>query len=194
MSEEKRFYVYVHRYASGPREGQVFYVGKGTACRYSRPSCRNLHWNRIVSKYGFVPEKVMYFRGEECALSFEVALIRHYGRKNLCNMTDGGEGAANISDDTRKRKSELISGRNHNLLDEEEYCFIHEDGTVFIGIRYDFGRLYGLNNVSVFKLARGVNKKVKGWMMLNFDTYSGGFLPKVPKVKPGNRKYFDWTK
>ena len=49
MSIEKKFYVYVHRYASGPRGGQVFYVGKGDGRRAFVKSGRNIKWSRTVN-------------------------------------------------------------------------------------------------------------------------------------------------
>ena len=93
---EKKFYVYVHRYASGPKQGQVFYVGKGQGRRLTETHCRknNRHWTNTVSKYGFIPEIIMRFEEEFCSLSFERALIAFYGRDNLCNLTDGGEGSS----------------------------------------------------------------------------------------------------
>jgi len=112
---DKKFYVYVHRYASGPKEGQVFYVGKGQGNRQSWVHGRSFHWNNIVNKYGFIPEIVMRFDREECSFSFERALIKFYGRENLCNLTDGGEGVSGrvISDEERKIMSERSTGRKH---------------------------------------------------------------------------------
>ena len=50
------FYVYLHRYASGPKIGEVFYVGKGCGKRASSYCGRNPYWKNIVNKYGFVHE------------------------------------------------------------------------------------------------------------------------------------------
>lgn len=92
MSKEKKYYVYVHKYASGPKDGRVFYVGKGTGRRAWHKSRRNPHWLNIVNKYGFKSEIVLRFDREECAFSFEVVMISFYGMSSLCNMTSGGEG------------------------------------------------------------------------------------------------------
>lgn len=92
MSEEKKFYVYVHKYASGPKEGQVFYVGKGSGNRAWSTHSRNPHWVNVVAKYGFTAAVSLRFTRELCAFSFECALISLYERSNLVNMTDGGDG------------------------------------------------------------------------------------------------------
>jgi hypothetical protein len=58
---DKKYYVYVHRYASGPKEGQVFYVGKGSGDRAFITKRRNPHWTRIFSKYGRTVDVVKSF-------------------------------------------------------------------------------------------------------------------------------------
>ncbi|MCP4485734.1 MAG: hypothetical protein GY820_00115 [Gammaproteobacteria bacterium] len=88
----KKFYVYVHKYASGPKKGQVFYVGKGSGDRWKIVSRRSQYWNNIKRKYGITSEILIHFDSEVCAFSLEVAIISFIGRSNLCNMTDGGEG------------------------------------------------------------------------------------------------------
>ncbi len=112
MSEEKKYYVYVHRYASGPKEGQVFYVGKGSGGRCSDRQGRNIHWKRIVEKYGFSHSIVLLIGNEECAFSFEKAVIGFFGKKNLCNMTDGGDGVLGLrhSRETREKMSKAKKG------------------------------------------------------------------------------------
>lgn len=118
MSEEKKFYVYVHRYASGPKEGQVFYVGKGKGNRVSVSFGRNRHWKSIVDKYGYTFEVVYLFTDEVCAFSFERALIKYYGRESLANLTDGGEGGSNPSDETRA----LMSARKLGVAQSERHA------------------------------------------------------------------------
>ncbi len=110
---DKKFYVYVHKYASGPKEGQVFYVGKGKGKRYTstRSRSHNRHWVNTVNKYGLNPEIVARFNNDVCAFSFEIALIKYYGRENLCNLTDGGEGVRGISEDARDRIREVARNR-----------------------------------------------------------------------------------
>lgn len=97
-----KFYVYVNTRAS---DGSVFYVGKGKGDRAWDTYGRSEWWKRIVAKHGFLYKIVSYFSNETCAFSFESALIGHYGRPNLCNLTDGGDGASGYKHtDEAKRK------------------------------------------------------------------------------------------
>lgn len=133
---EKKYYVYVHKYASGPKVGRVFYVGKGKKSRYNEKHNRSSYWHRVVEKYGFTAHIVIRFLNEACALSFEKALIKHYGRPNLCNLTDGGDGVSGLvfteqhrakisatksgvpgkpmSEENKARVSERMSGKNNH--------------------------------------------------------------------------------
>lgn len=111
--EVKPFYVYIHRRAN---DGRVFYVGKGKGDRIFSKSNRNRYWHNIVNKHGFTTNMVMRFNSEECALSFEVALIKHYGRENLCNLTGGGDGIRDPSQETRKKISLSRIGKKASEL------------------------------------------------------------------------------
>jgi len=99
---EKIHYVYLHRYASGPHEGEVFYVGKGCEYRIKRKQGRNIMWTRIVNKYGFTYEYYAKELTEVCAMSLErivIAKFRSLGC-NLVNLTDGGGGMNGWSPNT----------------------------------------------------------------------------------------------
>lgn len=165
MSQEKPFYVYVHRYASGPKEGQVFYVGKGSGDRVKIKRGRNPHWGNVVKKYGYTYEVLMSFEIEDCAFSIERALILFYGRKNLTNKTDGGEGSSGIefsNEELRKRKGR-ISGIKHPCYDRSKYKFTHETGEHFCGTSYEFHKKYKFTNSEVRKLVRDKFRTYKGW-------------------------------
>lgn len=97
-----RHYVYLHRKAD---DGMVFYVGKGTERprrkepvyeRANDRDSRNQHWHRVVAKHGMAVEIVASFMVDADAQDFERALIADYGRENLVNLTDGGDGCAGI--------------------------------------------------------------------------------------------------
>ena len=118
----KKFYVYVHKYCEGPNAGKVFYVGKGQGDRWTyEGSGRNPRWIRVVKKYNFLPEVVMLFDSEVCALSFERALISFYGRENLVNMTDGGEGVSgyNHTEESKEKMSGPRDNTNQWLRGKE---------------------------------------------------------------------------
>ena len=96
---EREFFTYLHRRSDS---GAVFYVGKGTAKRgrceraYER-SNRSKWWRNVAEKHGVTIEIVARFGNEEEAHSHERSLIAQYGRKNLVNLTDGGEGCCGIN-------------------------------------------------------------------------------------------------
>lgn len=110
MSEDKRFYVYVHRRKT---DGRIFYVGKGQGNRANDRQGRNIWWRRIVAKYDFYAEIVFWTDVEKCAFSVESGLIRYIGRENLCNLSDGGEGPSGMrhTAEWREYMSGKMSGR-----------------------------------------------------------------------------------
>jgi Helix-turn-helix domain of resolvase/NUMOD3 motif len=106
-------YVYAHYTKDN---NQLFYIGVGKGkSRLNSKASRNKHWHNVVNKHGFYYEVV--FESEsflEC-LKKEIELISLYGRRdlgtgNLVNMTDGGQGCFNMSDESRKKISDGIKG------------------------------------------------------------------------------------
>lgn len=105
--------------------GEVFYVGIGkNKERAYRKSDRNRYWKNVVKKHDYIVEIIYNDLTWELACQMERYLISSYGRRdqkkgNLVNLTDGGEGVLNISEETRKIKSEKskgnksFSGRKH---------------------------------------------------------------------------------
>jgi hypothetical protein len=71
---------------------------------------RNCHHKAVVSKLislGLIVDVRIILRDitSEEALSKEIDLIASYGVQNLCNMTFGGDGMSNPTEETRKRIS-----------------------------------------------------------------------------------------
>lgn len=98
---ENIFYVYIHTRLDN---GKVFYVGKGSGYRAFDKSGRNIYWNRVANKAGWVTSIVQDNMKEEDSYLLEMWLIakfRHNGVR-LCNITDGGEGGQGIPSATRK--------------------------------------------------------------------------------------------
>ena len=87
-----RFYTYLHTRLS---DGQVFYVGKGTA-RRAWSTCRSAHWKSVVAKHGLRVDVLSRFDTTSEALLHEVFLISCFRdlRAPLVNKTDGGEGVS----------------------------------------------------------------------------------------------------
>jgi len=103
-----RHYVYLHKKKT---DGAVFYVGKGFGKRAWKKSTRSDWWKRIEAKYGRDVEIYKDDLSENDAFRLEAELIAFYGRENLCNLTDGGEGGINPSDETRRKMSIARIGR-----------------------------------------------------------------------------------
>jgi hypothetical protein len=103
----KRHYVYVHRKIT---DGAIFYVGKGSRPdRMLDQTSRSRYWHNVVKKHGFSAEGVARFETDDLSQQLERDLIAWYGRANLANLTDGGDGCAGISPSkaARSKLSEL---------------------------------------------------------------------------------------
>lgn len=107
------FYVYEH---IRPDINQVFYVGKGSGYRAGTTQHRNPYWQRIVAKAGgFNVRKIVESIDEELAFLVEqerIDQLKRLGVK-LTNLTDGGEGTSNPSEETRRKMSECRKGEKN---------------------------------------------------------------------------------
>ena len=101
----KSYYVYIHRRATN---GKVFYVGKGCDNRAYTKHGRNRRWNNIVNKHGFTVEIVQDGMQSWWALEMEMELIALYDRKNLANLTDGGDGNTGLDAESKKLLSSSL--------------------------------------------------------------------------------------
>lgn len=112
---EKKFYVYAHRRLS---DGSIFYIGKGHGKRAWVKSTRGIWWKRVEAKHGRSVHILARELPEICAFSLERSLISFYGRANLVNATDGGEGAtgAKRSDEWKREMSRRMSGENNPMF------------------------------------------------------------------------------
>jgi len=115
----QQFYTYVHCRPNG----EPFYVGKGYGHRAFKllGSERNIYHKRVVAKYGRgnIAIYVYTCESEQLALDFEVELIAYFRSQGikLCNMTDGGEGLSNPSQEVRK----ALSKATKLMWQDEEY-------------------------------------------------------------------------
>lgn len=127
---ERRYYVYEHREAD---TGRTFYVGKGFGNRAWRMDSRNNHWNNVRNKHGLSVHLVYEGLSERQAFYIESEIISAYGRENLCNLTDGGEGISNPSIETRRKLSESHKGikksheerlaMSHRMMGEKNHWY-----------------------------------------------------------------------
>jgi hypothetical protein len=116
---------YVYRHIRKDKD-QVFYIGIGTddKGKYTRAYSknRNRYWKRIVDKTNYEVEILFDDITKEEALSKEVEFIQIYGRGDLglgtlCNLTDGGEGVVNMSEEGKERLREM---RRNTIMPQEQ--------------------------------------------------------------------------
>lgn len=121
------YYVYVHRRLS---DNKIFYVGKGKNKRAFEKSYRNPKWNNIASVHGFKVEFAVSHMEELDALKLEQDMIAWFGKENLANVTDGGEGFTgysymlNMTDAEKevwsKNHSSIVSNWHNTLTPEQK--------------------------------------------------------------------------
>lgn len=139
IKPKTKFYVYL---LIDPRNDRVFYVGKG--CKKKDGSYRHREhisiaknpnrkdykkmpklYNKIakILREGFNDLKYYFIdcENEKKAFFEEIEMIKFYGKHNLCNLTDGGEGSSGRkhTKETRKKIGEanrgLLAGEKHYL-------------------------------------------------------------------------------
>lgn len=113
------FYVYEHIRKD---TGAVFYVGKGSKDRCFIEKGRNRYWKNVVNKSnGFCVRFIVKNVNEEFAYFVEQERIDQYKRlgKSLTNLTGGGEGSFNASEETRKKMSESHSGEKNARFNKD---------------------------------------------------------------------------
>ncbi len=99
---------------------EVFYVGIGkTLKRAYSTNGRNKHWRSITLKTSYRVELLESDISWEDACVVEKQLIKKVGRSDLgvgtlANMTDGGDGVCNPSEETRQKISETSSKRRYS--------------------------------------------------------------------------------
>jgi LEM3-like protein/NUMOD3 motif-containing protein len=113
------YYVYI---LARPN-GVPFYVGKGKGSRLfdhdaearSGHKCHKCNVIRKIWKQGKEIQRYTVFTtmNEQEALAYECELIASYGRENLTNLTDGGEGVSGMkhTEETRRKIAEAGRGR-----------------------------------------------------------------------------------
>jgi Mor family transcriptional regulator len=108
--------------------GLPFYIGIGKTIKRAKSKReRNKYWHNIVNKYGYNIEILHTNISWEEACELEKKYIKQYGRTDLglgplVNMTDGGEGVINISQESRKKIRERMLGHTY-IVGEKNPCY-----------------------------------------------------------------------
>jgi hypothetical protein len=157
---------YVYRHIRKDKD-QVFYIGIGTddKGKYTRAFSknRNRYWKRIVDKTDYEVEIIFDELTKEEAINKEIEFISIYGRHDLgfgslCNLTDGGEGATNMSEEGKERLREV---RRNTIIPQEQkdkysemfkgsgnpnaYKVIHKHTLKVYGSILEAAKEYGIN-------------------------------------------------
>lgn len=111
---EKNFYIYTLAYPGG----RVFYVGKGKNSRVTHHEreaksghlCHKCNTIRKIWLDGqqVKIEKIFQTANEQEAFEFERQTIARYGRENLTNLTDGGDGSSGWNPPRKWRENHSI--------------------------------------------------------------------------------------
>ena len=110
--------IYKHRRLDN---NEIFYIGIGNIKRPYEKTNRNPYWKNLTNKTEYKVEILSDNLTWENAQEAEIQLIKLYGRRDLglgilVNMTDGGEGNNNFSQETKNKISNSLKG---NILSQE---------------------------------------------------------------------------
>ncbi len=114
MKTDMEYYVYQ---LIDPRDGAVFYGGKGTGDRMYRHTPTNSTeelgtWIQEIEDAGLevIREKIFENLSEQEAWDREIKMIAEIGLDNLCNIMPGGEGVV-FTDEVLRKMAEARKGR-----------------------------------------------------------------------------------
>lgn len=183
-SPTNTYYIYAHRKLS---DNSIFYIGKGKGYRAWYTTGRNDYWFRVARKYGCYVDIIFDNLEEQEAYELENCTIQEmlYFNEKLTNLSEGGEGGFNPSLETRMKMSLGRKGKKpHNLgkplpsvsmekngcADHTTYTFIHLNGDIFTGTRYELVRKFELKLDMIGKLfysKKNRRNRIYGWSLLN---------------------------
>lgn len=117
----ENYYVYRHIRLDN---NSIFYIGIGCRADFKRAYTkkqRNKRWHEIVDSVGFKVEILYTNLSKSKASEIEIRLISELGREDLatgilCNLTKGGDGISEISNEVKQKISKHLKGRK--LSDE----------------------------------------------------------------------------
>lgn len=122
-SKEKKYYTYI---LIDSRNGKPFYIGKGSSnrmyCHVENALKGKIMYHNKKKHYKILSilkngGKVLYKKfikdvNEKTAFNFEKLLVKKYGKENLCNLTNGGDGGGIwFTEEVRRKMSIKAKGK-----------------------------------------------------------------------------------
>lgn len=116
MSDEKKYYVYLHKRKT---DNSIFYVGKGCGPRAKVESGRSRHWHNTAKKHGYIIDFAFKDLTAEEAKKKERDLIKELRKSGalLVNISSGGDGGLDCemyTEETREKMRAAKLGRKQN--------------------------------------------------------------------------------
>ena len=96
---------------------EIYYIGIGNDVKRAyHTGCRSELWKKYYRKYGLIVDILCSDIDIPTAKEVEKFLIAQYGKKQLCNRTDGGEGffGGKHTEETKQKIREKNIGRKPN--------------------------------------------------------------------------------
>jgi len=141
-------------------DGEIFYIGIGNSNRPFIKHCRRAFWNAVVKKYpDYVTEVILKDLTSQEAKEVEIYLISYYGRRDLgtgtlVNLTDGGDGVKNTSQETKDKIREKVQIWNVSKEDLYDMYIIQnltrEEIAIKTGFKHSLVKDY-LKNFHIIK-------------------------------------------
>lgn len=178
------FYIYRH---IRPDTGDVFYIGLGRyqkKWKYQRAHTtknRNIYWQRIVDKCEghFIVNILLDNLTQTEAETKEKLFIMTYGRSDLglgklCNMTNGGEGVTELSQESRNKISDSRLGKKNPMYGKKQSLELIAKRT---------GHLKGLGNPNFGKKLPDYQKEINRQAQLGRKHSQETINKRVSKLK-----------
>lgn len=172
MTEKREYYIYRHLKPCG----EVFYVGLSKSKRRAKDkSRRSKFWKSVVARFpSYEVQIICKNLTKEEAVELEETLISWYGRRDLgtgtlVNMTNGGDGVTEPSEENRKANSERAKKQ-----------FENKENHHFYGVKGEAHPCFGTKRSEESKqlMSRIMSEK-----------YSNGKHPLLGKPQPKNKKF-----
>jgi hypothetical protein len=129
--KDNKYFIYFH---INPSNEEIYYVGQGTHQNqiefekefkraFEFKKSRSDFWKNVYNKYGvivkIVERNICFDKIDELEI-FHIKTIgrRDLGFGTLINLTDGGDGNKNMSNESKEKIRKALTGRKHGPMSE----------------------------------------------------------------------------